>query len=233
MSESGSAEPGSRRGRMHNAEGARKAILDAAEQVFAEHGFDGARIDVIAAAAGYNKSLIFQYFGDKLALYSEVIRRADEQTRDMQNEALPALLNIDSMHNYDQVTNLLSRYVGWYFDYLFEHPNIQRIYMWEMAEGWQTFSKIITQRDLDDVDEFLPVLEKLQSAGLLRSNLNPLLQLSPALFMCSLYLAILPLYRVMLPGIDFTTPSEISRARKFVVDFVVSGLLTTPPETKT
>ena len=74
-------EPGSRRGRTHDAEGAREAILNAAEDVFAEHGFDGARIDAIAAAAGYNKSLIFQYYGDKLALYAEVIRRADDQTQ--------------------------------------------------------------------------------------------------------------------------------------------------------
>ncbi len=39
----------SRRGRAHDAEGAREAILNAAEAVFAEHGFDGARIDAIAA----------------------------------------------------------------------------------------------------------------------------------------------------------------------------------------
>ena len=43
------AKPGSkRRGRMHDAEGAREAILNAGEEVFAEHGFDGARIDAIA-----------------------------------------------------------------------------------------------------------------------------------------------------------------------------------------
>ena len=42
------SEPGSRRGRVHDAEGTRMAILDAAEEVFAEHGFDGARVDAIA-----------------------------------------------------------------------------------------------------------------------------------------------------------------------------------------
>jgi len=43
MSESGG--PGSRRGRVHDAKGAREAILNAAEVVFAEHGFSGARIE--------------------------------------------------------------------------------------------------------------------------------------------------------------------------------------------
>ncbi len=54
--------------RERDAEVARKAILDAAEEIFAQEGFDGARIDAIAEASGYNKSLIFHYFEDKLRL---------------------------------------------------------------------------------------------------------------------------------------------------------------------
>ncbi len=85
------SEPGSRRsgqGRVHDAEGTREAILDAAEEIFAENGFDGARIDAIAAKSGYNKSLIFHYFGDKLGLYAEVLRRADVETRELQARVL-------------------------------------------------------------------------------------------------------------------------------------------------
>ena len=225
-------EPGSRRGRTHDAEGAHQAILDAAEAVFAEHGFDGARVDGIAKEAGYNKSLLFQYFGDKLALYGEVIRRADEQTRTMQNEALSSLLNANTADDTGAIRNLLGVYVGWYFDYLVEHPRIQRIYMWEMAEGWQTFSRIITQRDFDDVDQFAPIFAKLQGAGLLRSNLNPLLQLSTALFTVALYLAIMPLFKVLLPEIDLASPSELAHARAFVIEFIVNGLLITASEAK-
>jgi len=221
-------KPASRQARIHNAEGAREAILNAAEEVFAEHGFDGARIDVIAKISGYNKSLIFQYYGDKLSLYSAVIRRADEQTRGMQDEALNTLLQVETELNPNQIKKLLGAYVGWYFDYLNEHPRIQRIYMWEMAEGWQTFSKILSQRDFDDVDQFAPVLAKLQAAGLLRSTPHPLLQLSSAVFVCALYLSLPPLYKVMLPGTDFASPA----AREFVIEFIVNGLLISPAEAK-
>jgi len=231
-SKSQSSKPDSRRGRMHDAEGARQAILDAAEEVFAEHGFDGARIDAIAHTAGYNKSLIFQYYGDKLALYAEVIRRADEQTRSMQNDALNNLLNANTATDAGEVRKLLGVYIDWFFDYLVEHPRIERIYMWEMAKGWQTFSKILSQRDFDDVDQFAPVLAKLQSAGLLRSNLNPLLQLSPAMFMCSLYLAILPLYKVLMPSVDFSSPAELAHGREFVTEFIIHGLLISLAEVK-
>jgi TetR/AcrR family transcriptional regulator len=223
-------EPGSRRGRAHDAEGAREAILNAAEGVFAEHGFDGARIDAIAAAAGYNKSLIFQYYGDKLALYAEVIRRADDQTRTMQDEALSSLMQTGQIADFVQLKNLLGQYVGWYFDYLVQHPNIQRIYMWELAEGWQTFSKIISQRDLDDVDQFQPVLAQLQQAGFLRPQPDALLQLSGALFVSSLFLAMPPLYKSMMPSVDMSSPAALASTRQFLIDFVVNGLLVSPKE---
>ena len=227
------SKPGSRRiGRMHDAEGAREAILNAGEEVFAEHGFDGARIDAIAKASGYNKSLIFQYFGDKLGLYATVIRRADEQTRTWQNEAVNVLSTTEPDKSVDQIKNLLQMYVGEYFDYLVEHPRVRRIYMWEMAEGWQTMSKVFTQRDFDDVDEFAPILAKLQGLGLLRTGANTLLQVSTALFTCALYLSLPPLYKTLLPNNDFSSPAELMHAREFVVDFVVHGLLITPAKAK-
>ncbi len=54
----------------------RKRILDAAEQVFARKGFDGARVDEIAEAAGANKALIYYYFESKKALLGELVNRA-------------------------------------------------------------------------------------------------------------------------------------------------------------
>jgi TetR/AcrR family transcriptional regulator len=221
-------DPGGRRGRTHDAEGTRQAILDAAEEVFSEHGFDGARVDAIAKTAGYNKSLIFQYFGDKLGLYAAVIRRADEQTRTWQNEALDSLVQSETKLDSGQIRKLLATYVGWYFDYLVEHPHVMRIYLWEMAEGWQTFSRILTQNDFDDINDFSPVLTRLQQAGMLRSDLNPIIQVSHALFTCALYLALPPLYKALMSNVDFSSPKEIAHAREFVISFVVNGLLIAP-----
>ena len=225
------SEPGSRRGRTHDAEGAREAILNAAEQVFAEHGFDGARVDVIAKVAGYNKSLIFQYFGDKLGLYADVIRRADEQTRVLQNEALEAFTG-GMAARPDEVRGLLKKFVGWYFDYLVAHPNILRIYNWEMAEGWATFTKILTQRDFDDVDQFRVVLNQLQAEGLLRAEFDPVVQLTVGIFVAHAFLGILPLYRIMMPKVDLSSPDGLAAARDYLVEFVSHGLLREPAPLK-
>jgi TetR/AcrR family transcriptional regulator len=43
----------------------KERILSAAQAIFAQKGFDGARVDEIARAAGVNKALIYYYFKSK------------------------------------------------------------------------------------------------------------------------------------------------------------------------
>jgi len=53
----------------------RDRLLDAAEDLFCEHGFDGVSVRDIAAAAGCNIASVNYYFGGKDNLYTEVWRR--------------------------------------------------------------------------------------------------------------------------------------------------------------
>ncbi|MGH2481134.1 MAG: TetR/AcrR family transcriptional regulator, partial [Ktedonobacteraceae bacterium] len=117
-----------RRGRAHDAEGAREAILNAAEEVFAEHGFDGARIAVIAAVANYNSSLIFQYFGDKLGLYTAVLKRSDEEMNVLQARVLAPLLEDENIiSDATRFKTFLEIVVQTLFDYLTENPRMIRM----------------------------------------------------------------------------------------------------------
>ena len=50
-------------------------LLDAAEELFCEHGFEGASIRDIAACADCNIASVNYYFGGKEKLYTEVWRR--------------------------------------------------------------------------------------------------------------------------------------------------------------
>ncbi len=54
----------------------RQAILDAALIVFAERGFEAARLDDVATRAGVAKGTLYLYFDDKEDLFEEVIRSA-------------------------------------------------------------------------------------------------------------------------------------------------------------
>jgi AcrR family transcriptional regulator len=53
----------------------RDLLLDAAEQVFAERGFQGASLDEIADTAGYTRGAIYKHFGDKEELFLAVNER--------------------------------------------------------------------------------------------------------------------------------------------------------------
>ncbi|HED23724.1 MAG TPA: TetR/AcrR family transcriptional regulator, partial [Firmicutes bacterium] len=53
---------------------AKQRILNAAEEVFAEKGFDGARVDDISNRAGVNKALLYYYFSGKQDLFEELVK---------------------------------------------------------------------------------------------------------------------------------------------------------------
>lgn len=54
----------------------RQAILDAALAVFAERGYEAARLDDVAARAGVAKGTLYLYFRDKEDLFEELVRGA-------------------------------------------------------------------------------------------------------------------------------------------------------------
>ena len=51
----------------------RAAILEAATQAFLEKGYIGTSVDEIAAIASVSKRTVYQHFGDKQALFTEII----------------------------------------------------------------------------------------------------------------------------------------------------------------
>ena len=64
----------------------RRAIMDAAAQVFLREGYTRASVDAIAAAAGVSKQTVYNHFGDKerllvavtAAIQGEVVRQLEE-----------------------------------------------------------------------------------------------------------------------------------------------------------
>jgi TetR/AcrR family transcriptional regulator len=72
----------------------RGRILDIASEEFASRGFDGTRVDEIAARSMVSKNLIYHYFESKDALFIAVLERAHEIFRTHQeniqlNESKP------------------------------------------------------------------------------------------------------------------------------------------------
>src|SRR5205814_5190895 len=72
----GTASGTNRRKRRLRAEERRESILNAANLVFGQRGYDTVRIDDVAGAAGISKALIYEHFRSKQELYAELMNRA-------------------------------------------------------------------------------------------------------------------------------------------------------------
>jgi TetR/AcrR family transcriptional repressor of mexJK operon len=72
-----SSKPADRRG-----DAKRHAVLEGAKSVFLRHGFGGASMDDVAAAAGVSKMTVYRHFANKEALFAGLIGELCEQMFD-------------------------------------------------------------------------------------------------------------------------------------------------------
>ena len=103
----------------------RALILEAAERIFAEKGYDGATTAAIAAAAGLPKSNLHYYFPTKEAVYRAVI----DQTLRLW------LAAFDHISADDDPAAALAAYVRRKMRHSFEHPLASRVFAQELLRG--------------------------------------------------------------------------------------------------
>jgi TetR/AcrR family transcriptional regulator len=220
------SEPESRGGRTRDASRTRATILDAAEAAFAQHGFDGARIDAIASASGYNNGLIFRYFDSKLGLYTEVLKRTDREMGELMAHVFAPLLEDETItSNVQRWKSFLSATFGTFFDYMIDHPHVMRIFNWEQAEGWQTFTRIASQFEPDDLARLEELFSRARRAELLRPDLDVVVLVMLIEQLCWSTPATLPLYQLLFAGRNFTSATTLAYVRAQIIAFLVAGVM--------
>lgn len=103
-----------------------RVILDAAEAVFAQKGYDGTTFSDICREAGVSRGLPSYLFGNKEALYREVVGRAAARLR---SEMIEPLRKCAPSASAEQAVAVM---VNTYIDYLEANPRIVRLLQWEM-----------------------------------------------------------------------------------------------------
>lgn len=147
----------------------RQAILDAAQQLFIQRGFQDTRIDDLARAAGIGKGTIYTYFASKeailLALIANMRIRIHQQFADLNDTEAPVA---------EQLLNLFMCQ----FSFVEENPELARIMF---RESMFPDNNTMTQRNQVDIQYFNAVTEILhqgQQRGELRGGID--------LFTCTL-----------------------------------------------
>ncbi len=104
----------------------RQVILDAAERIFADRGFDAAKVQHIADEAGVSVGTIYSVFGSKSELFSVVLTHRLPELLNLTREAA-----VKADNNLDRLTEGLNAYIV----YMLEHPDYLQIHLREHAWG--------------------------------------------------------------------------------------------------
>jgi len=102
------------------------ALLDAARELFAERGYDGASIRAITRRAGVNLGAVTYHFGSKEALYHAVIASKLAPLRERVDRAAAAP---------GEALDRIAAVVGALFDHYAEDPALPRLILQQIASG--------------------------------------------------------------------------------------------------
>ena len=108
----------------------RAAILDAAEKLFAQKGFDATSLSEVGAAAGVSRGTPGYFFGSKAELYQAVLERCFAEVR----EAVRAG-RARALASGQTAETILAGAVSDYFGFLAGRPNFIRLIEREALSG--------------------------------------------------------------------------------------------------
>lgn len=192
-------------------------IVSAARQEFAEHGFDGARLDAVAREAGVTKQLVYHYFKTKDELYGLVLDRVAEE--------IPMLLDdpdYESMAPEQAIRRFIEHMVEAFVDrpYMVAMTLDQGLHRGEHLTRRSLYVPTI-QRFV--AERIAPILERGRAAGTFRDGLDPHMVYWSAFALAT---AVFTQGWVMSrsTGTDFEEREGIARWQEHVVAFTLSAL---------
>jgi TetR/AcrR family transcriptional regulator len=116
--------------KVRDAERSRGAILDAAERLFAEQGYDATSLTQVGAAAGVSRGTPGYFFRSKSELYQAMLDRSFAEVR----EAVRAG-RARALASNESPETILAGAVSDYFDFLAARPNFIRLIEREALNG--------------------------------------------------------------------------------------------------
>ena len=209
-----------KRTRTEMAEATRGQLLQAALEVFAGSGLEGARIDTIAQRAGVNKQLVYHYFGNKDGLYSAVLEKVYSEIRAREAElklnALPA-------------EEAMRRLIEFSYDHLRENREFVRLLSDENTHGGRHLaaSETVQQLNTPIIELIAETLARGVEYGVFRKGIDPLHFYLSIAGMSFFYFAnIHTISRAF--GREFDTDEAKDERRAHIVDLALNGIRLRP-----
>jgi AcrR family transcriptional regulator len=152
---------------VRDAERTRAEILAVATREFADKGYDGARVDEIAAKMSTTKRMLYYYFGGKEQLYIAVLELAYAGIRALEQE-----LDVEHLDPVDAIRQLAELT----FDHHEAHPDFIRLVSIENIHRAKHIARSAALSGLANpaLDVLTRILKRGRAAGTFRADVDPL-----------------------------------------------------------
>lgn len=128
-------------------------ILDVAEKVFSDQGYDGASTRAISGEAGVNMAMLNYYFGSKEGLFLAVFNRKINSFKDLLHD----LGNDEQLSAWGKVET----YIDMYAERVVNNNCFQKMLYQEMSMNKRTeLSENLTKILMQNVNEFHKILKE-------------------------------------------------------------------------
>jgi AcrR family transcriptional regulator len=139
----------------------REDILEAAEELIAEQGFEGTSVRALAARAGVNVAMISYYFGSKDKLFEALVEYRASYLREK--------LQMLNKEVEDPVLRL-EKVIEYYVDRIFSNHHFHRILFRELTlRQRSTLHDSIAEILMKNFDEIRKIIEAGQEKGIFRN----------------------------------------------------------------
>jgi len=148
-------------------------LLDAAAQVFARDGLDGATTREIARTAGVNEVTLFRHFGSKenlVAAVAERMRGAVSEPRDAVKS--PGEISMARIDGYQGVAAILARFAYTKYSLLSEHLPLIRTFIGEIHRHQPRKHELLNTIFYPHRQQLIEDLREAQTKGLIRHDVH-------------------------------------------------------------
>ena len=193
---------------------ASQRILAAAEDLFAERGYDAVSMHAIATRAGMCKANVFHHFASKNALYIAVLRQAcrdsDENLHKLEDPDVP-------------FAERLAGFAREHLSHVLDQPKVSRLIQREMLHSDSSRAQEMAEKVFGDkFQRLVAVIREGRERGELRADVDPAM-VATLLIGANVFFFEARNLLYHFPDVSFAADPD--RYSRYLVDILLRGIL--------
>jgi AcrR family transcriptional regulator len=190
----------------------KRNILEVALAEFANYGFEGSRIESIAAGTHTSKRMIYYHFGSKEGLYAAVLEFAYWVVRE---DHIDTPIDLPPLQ-------ALAQFAGFAFDNFSKYPDFIRLSLQENLQGARFLkeSPSIVEMNRATLTVVKDIVQRGQSDGVIRKDVDPMNVYINFIGLCHYHISSRHNYQVLF-DYDSTTPENSQSRRASICEAIV------------